>query len=157
MGHGRRADAAGAAERATRRPAAAARRRRSPRHLRDGDAAQRRGGARIERDLGTGRKELSFDWDLGGLYRIEQEGIEAEDAAWASYSVVNGDPLSARTDCRCSFILKRDDEWDTSGEARSTMTCTATHYLIDATLDCYEGDRRVFTRAWSWEIPRDHG
>ena len=115
------------------------------------------GGRRIEHDLGTDRKTLHFDWDMGGLYRIEQEGIEAEDAAWASYSVVNGDPLSARTDCRCSFILKRDEDWDTSGEARSAMTCTATHYLIDATLDCYEGDRRVFTRAWSWEIPRDHG
>ena len=50
----------------------------------------------------SGRSELEFEWDMGGLFKLEEDGIESEDAATARYSIVEGDPLSARVRCRCT-------------------------------------------------------
>ena len=35
------------------------------------------------------------------------------------------------------------------------MTATATDFLITATLEAFENDRPVFTKAWDVKIPRD--
>jgi hypothetical protein len=35
------------------------------------------------------------------------------------------------------------------------MRASRDQFLIDAELDAYEGERRVFSRSWHAEIPRD--
>jgi hypothetical protein len=35
------------------------------------------------------------------------------------------------------------------------MRATPTEFLLDATLDAYEGDTRVLSRKWGRRIPRD--
>ena len=35
------------------------------------------------------------------------------------------------------------------------MRATREHFLIDAELDAFEGERRVFARNWHAKIPRD--
>ena len=54
-------------------------------------------GARtITRELGSGRSELRFDWDLGGTNRDEVTGTEIRFEADAVFEIVEDDPLSAR-------------------------------------------------------------
>ena len=36
------------------------------------------------------------------------------------------------------------------------MSVTATEFLLDATLDAYEGEARVFSKEWRCRVPRDH-
>ena len=40
-------------------------------------------------------------------------------------------------------------------ETRTRMRGTRDDFLIDAELDAYEGERRVFSRNWHAQIPRD--
>jgi hypothetical protein len=35
------------------------------------------------------------------------------------------------------------------------LTCDETDFFVDATLDAYEADRRVFSRTWNETVPRD--
>jgi uncharacterized protein len=35
------------------------------------------------------------------------------------------------------------------------MTCDATHFRVEVTLDIYENDEKIFTRNWDRKIKRD--
>lgn len=50
--------------------------------------------------------------------------------------------------------LHRGD-WQVRTVTRTVLTSTRTHFRIQATLDAYEGDARVFARSWDETIPRD--
>ena len=113
------------------------------------------GSRRIERDLGTGRTDLIFDWDCGGRSRLAN-GLEYEDTSVATYSIVEGDPLSARVRVVNTSFTARD-RWQVSISAIGTMTCTATTFLVTSELEVVEGATRVFSRTWTHEFPRDHG
>ena len=44
----------------------------------------------------------------------------------------------------------------TGRDAHGADAPTTTDFQVDATLDGYEGDRRVFSRTWNERVPRDH-
>ncbi|MEU3223324.1 hypothetical protein ABZ695_09195 [Streptomyces sp. NPDC006976] len=44
--------------------------------------------------------------------------------------------------------------WDVRVETRTTLTSDDTAFHVDATLDGYEGGRRVFSRTWNEHVPR---
>ena len=113
------------------------------------------GFRRIERDLASGRSELIFDWDCGGRTRYPN-GIEYEDTSVATYSIVEGDPLSARVRVENTSGHGRGD-WQVSIRAVGTMTCTATTFLVTSELEVSEGATPVFARTWTHEFPRDYG
>jgi hypothetical protein len=112
------------------------------------------GFRRIERDLASGRTELIFDWDCGGRTRYPN-GIEYEDTSVATYSIVEGDPLSARVRVENTCGHGRGD-WQVSIRAVGTMTCTATTFLVTSELEVTEGATPVFARTWTHEFPRDY-
>ena len=91
------------------------------------------GFRRIERDLASGRTDLIFDWDCGGRTRYPN-GIEYEDTSVATYSIVEGDPLSARVRVENTSGHGRGD-WQVSIRAVGTMTCTATTFLVTSELE----------------------
>jgi hypothetical protein len=109
----------------------------------------------ITHDLSSSRSELVFDWDMGGLFRLTRDGVESEDAATARYSIVEGDPLSARVECQGRAIIGRGD-WQTRVEVTGLMTSTARDFHVTQTLDAYEGQTRVFARTGSVTFPRDN-
>ncbi len=122
---------------------------------RDCCAAARAAAAPITRDLASGRTELVFDWDCGGLNRLPN-GLLYEDTSVARYSIVDGDPLSARVEVENTSGYGRDD-WRVHIRATGVMTSTATHFLATSRLEVYEGETRIAARAWTHEFPRDHG
>jgi putative CocE/NonD family hydrolase len=116
-------------------------------------------GARtITRELGSGRSELRFDWDLGGTKRDEMTGTEITFEADAAFEIVEDEPLSARVRCMNVTALRREaDGWDARSEARTEMTCDADSFHIEAELRVLEGGEETFRRTWSFAIARDGG
>jgi putative CocE/NonD family hydrolase len=110
-------------------------------------------GRSMSLDLATGRTELAFDWDVGGLVRMPN-GIEVEDTNTTIYSIVEGDPLSAEVRCLMTGSYGRGD-WRTHCETDSRMTCDARSFTVTNTLRAWEGDERVFEHTWTSVIPRD--
>ena len=102
----------------------------------------------------AGARELIFDWDCGGRTRYPN-GIEYEDTSVATYSIVEGDPLSARVRVENTSGHGLGD-WQVSIRAVGTMTCTATTFLVTSELEVNEGATRVFARTWTHEFPRDY-
>ena len=89
-----------------------------------------------------------------GLQRIEAIGLELEEIARKVYRIKSDDPLSADNVILWTTRRRRGD-WQVRVETRTRMRATREHFLIDAELDAYEGERRVFSRNWHAKIPRD--
>jgi hypothetical protein len=69
------------------------------------------------------------------------------------YTIVEGEPLSARIRCNRITGLRRDN-WDVHIETSSTLSADAEQFHVTNVLDAYDGNTRVFTRTWHVKIPR---
>jgi hypothetical protein len=98
--------------------------------------------------------ETVFEWDVGGHRRLVEARTEMDDSSVTSYRIVDGDPLSASVESRCSSTLARDS-WNARVDTQSTMTSTATEFIVEQRLDAYEGDEQVYSRTWELSFPRD--
>jgi hypothetical protein len=108
-------------------------------------------------DQASGRSVLRFDWDQGGRIRLEASGTELEYTSGVEYSIVEGEPLSARVDCDNGVALERGaDDWYTRARATGTMTTTATHFCVTTALEAFERETRIWAKSWTFTIPRDH-
>ncbi|MDX6618962.1 MAG: uncharacterized protein QOK36_1348, partial [Gaiellales bacterium] len=116
-------------------------------------------GARtITRELGTGRTELRFDWDLGGTNRDDRTGTVIAFAADAVYEIEEDAPLTARVVCtNATGLARAADGWDGRSETRTEMTCDAERFLVASTLRVFDAGQETFARTWSFEIPRIGG
>jgi len=110
-------------------------------------------GRTLTRDIATGRVDLTFDWDVGGRVRLPN-GLEISDANTTTYSIVEGDPLSAQVRCRTVGSVGRG-AWRTRSETESVMTCDAERFHVTVTARAYEGEACAFARTWTFSIPRD--
>jgi predicted acyl esterase len=89
-----------------------------------------------------------------GLQRIDALGLELEEIGRKIYRIKSDDPLSADNLIHWTTRRGRGD-WQVRVETRTRMRATREHFLIDAELDAYEGERRVFCRNWCSSVPRD--
>lgn len=113
--------------------------------------------AKIQRhkhvDIVTGRTELQNVFDFGRI-RFSANGLETEDITTDTYTIVEGDPLSASV--RCDRLLEYQREaWRVRIETTSTMTADAANFHVTNILNAYEGDTRVFAKTWTFSVPRD--
>lgn len=109
---------------------------------------------RTAHDAIAGRTELLMARDFNGAQRLPS-GLEYHDEDPVVFSIVDGDPLSARVECRRRITVRRPD-WETRIEVIAVMTADADRYHVSSTLDVYEGDTRVHSAAHAAAIPRDH-
>lgn len=108
---------------------------------------------RVTRDLLSGKMTVDFPrW----TYRKDMPDIDQQQAsnAFARYEIVDGDPLSATIITGYDVELKRTDATITH-KSTGRMTCDATHFTIEMTLDVAENGTTVFERRWHERIPRD--
>ncbi|MCF8218227.1 MAG: CocE/NonD family hydrolase [Bacteroidales bacterium] len=87
--------------------------------------------------------------------------IRLEDINWTmqknvteKYSYKNDDYDSVKGDVYSERIFERG-QWHVATYTRTVLTSTKTHYIIQATLDAYEGDARIFSKSWSERIERN--
>jgi hypothetical protein len=70
------------------------------------------------------------------------------------FSIVEGQPTSARVQCLRQIELSRDD-WQTRIETSSVMTSDQDYFHLTNILDAYEGAARIFTKSWTRKIRRE--
>jgi uncharacterized protein len=110
-------------------------------------------GRSVHRDLSTGRVDLVYDWDVGGRTRLPN-GLEVEDSNRTTFSIVEGDPLSARVHCRTVGSVGRG-EWRTRCETDSVMTCDADRFHVTVVVHAFEGEACAFADTWTYTFPRE--
>ncbi|MBT7647204.1 MAG: peptidase S15, partial [Rhodospirillaceae bacterium] len=65
------------------------------------------------------------------------------------------DPQSATGEITYGFERKRGG-WSTRHNARCSMAMTREDYLLEASLEAFEGEGSVFKRDFKTTVPRDH-
>jgi putative CocE/NonD family hydrolase len=116
----------------------------------------RRPRLEVERDVLTGRTTLRMARDFTGAKRFPS-GLEYWDEDPVTFSIIDGDPLSARVECRRRIQIRRPElGWSTRIEVHAVMTADAERYHVSSTLDAYEGETRIHTASHTKAIPRDH-
>jgi predicted acyl esterase len=89
-----------------------------------------------------------------GLYRLDAIDLEVGQSSVQRYVVQDDDPLSARIEIAWSVVRARG-AWRIRTETRTVMTCSRDAFEIAATMEAFEGARRVFSRTWDKSVPRD--
>lgn len=107
----------------------------------------------VRRDLIDYRSVLEIVKDRG-LVRYEDIGLDVGLRAVERYAAVADDFTSVSGEAAWTMRFRRDD-WDIRVETRTVLRCSETEFLVDATLDGFENDRRVFSRSWNETVPRD--
>ena len=107
----------------------------------------------VTRDAVTGTVTAHQLQD-GGLVRHDDTGLLEGERGENWHSIVEGDPLSARSETR------RVDTWRKDGieiEIRTSQNLTAdrTDFHFHAELEALENGKPVFSRTWNETIPRD--
>ncbi|MFW5745137.1 MAG: CocE/NonD family hydrolase, partial [Spirochaetota bacterium] len=108
----------------------------------------------LRRDLAADRSVVEIVKD-DGRYLIPEIDLEISNAALERYEIQPGAPHSAAGTTRRVRSFSRAG-WSVRTETRTTLTCDETRFIVDAELDAFEGARRVFSRNFRSEIPRDH-
>ena len=109
---------------------------------------------RVVRELGTDEAMLEVIKDDGTM-RIEDIGTEVDQRTVERYTSVADDFCSIQGETWTSRTFRRG-KWKACAETRTILSCTPTHFRIEADIDAYEGENRIFCKTWSREIPRDH-
>jgi uncharacterized protein len=106
----------------------------------------------VHRDLAEDASTLEVINDSGTL-RLEDSGLEVTTCAVERYRSREDDFGSISGETVWERALKRGD-WQVSTVTRTVLTSNASDFLLHATLDAYEGERRVYSRNWDVIIPR---
>jgi hypothetical protein len=104
----------------------------------------------------------SITWDyqyVGGGNVVLPNGWEDEEWNRVSYFIREDDPLSAAVRVRIESVHRRGPQGRFHITSEGQMTCDATTFFVEDTVEVYEGEegdeRRVFSRTWRHEEPRD--
>lgn len=108
----------------------------------------------VHRDLENDVSTLEVLNDEGA-YRIEDIDLEVTRRTEEFYTYSQDDFESVRGEVRTHRAFRRGD-WSVETKTLTVLTSSKTHFFIQAELDAYEGDRRVFCKSWDRKIPRDH-
>ena len=108
----------------------------------------------IVRDAATGIVEVVRERDRGAWRTVDTD-VDYDATGTLSFSIAPDDPLSARQNFDLETSLGRDG-WRTKTRARSSLSCTASAYHLEARLEAFDDGERVFARKWDVTIPRDH-
>jgi uncharacterized protein len=109
-------------------------------------------GREVRRDVASGTVEVISTGSDG--HRLLDDGLEYREQERDVLRITDGAPLSAMVQCDRVFAVGRG-QWQTTVRTTSTMSATASAFQVTNVLDAYEGDRRVLTKTWHTEVPRD--
>ena len=112
-------------------------------------------GCFVRRDIADRMFEVEWVQDYGGRRRLEASGLEFETCGSDTFTIAEGDPLSAVTRSARTSVLRRGD-WCVRVETASALSADDTAFRVTNMLEAYEGDVRTWAKTWDLEIPRDH-
>jgi uncharacterized protein len=109
-------------------------------------------GRQVRRDVATGTMEVISTVNDG--HRLLDDGLEYREHERDLLQITDGEPLSALVQCHRVFSVGRG-EWQATIRTESMLSATAISFQVTNVIDAYEGLRRVFTKTWHAEVPRD--
>jgi len=109
---------------------------------------------RITQDIGSGEQLIEVLRDDGQAV-VEATGIETAFHKILRYRIHPDDPATARAEADYELLNRHDRGWETRVRTHSAIACTPTAFIIEADLEAFEGEIRVFSRSWTERILRD--
>ncbi|MEX2649802.1 MAG: CocE/NonD family hydrolase [Alphaproteobacteria bacterium] len=106
----------------------------------------------IEQDLASGLTTYAIERDEG-VTRLEAIGVETAFRKTTRYVIGEHDPSSARHENHIVLGFAHDG-WRPRIEARTALSATPEHFLLEADLAAFDGEHRVFARSWISKVPR---
>jgi len=107
----------------------------------------------ILRDISKATTTLTITEDNGRI-RYARSGMEVDDIRKGITRIKDDDPLSLFRQAQRRIEYQRGD-WRVWIDSDSKMTSDTEHFYLSCELDAYEKDTRVFTKTWTYKIPRD--
>mgnify|MGYP006279355831 CR=1 FL=1 len=107
----------------------------------------------VHRDLAEDASELEVIKD-DGRWRIDDLDLTISTATNEWYRSQGGDFESVSGETSTFKEFSRGD-WQATVRTSTYLTSTATHFLLRAELDAWEGHTRVFSESWNRRIDRD--
>jgi hypothetical protein len=89
-----------------------------------------------------------------GIYHLEDINLTVKQKTEEWYSYQGDDFRSARGETLWQRRFQRDN-WSVSTHTRTVLHCDTSWFYLDAELDAYEGDTRVYSRNWNERIHRN--
>lgn len=86
--------------------------------------------------------------------RYEDIGLDVRRRAYERYGAVADDFTSVSGESTWTMRFRRD-AWGVRVVTHTVLQSSETEFFVDATLDGYENERRVFSRSWNETLPRD--
>jgi putative CocE/NonD family hydrolase len=108
----------------------------------------------VHRDLVNYNSSLEIVKDAGTVH-FDDIDWDVSRRAYERYDSVADEFGSVRGESAWTMSFGRD-EWRVRTQTRTVLRSTESEFVLDATLDGYEGERRVFSRTWNERVPRDH-
>jgi len=102
----------------------------------------------------TGIQSFIFRSD-SGTSRFDRHGWTTSVKQDYQYYIHPDDPTSACVDLAATQTYSRENQLDARIEAHQKMTCDETHFLIEVTLDVFDGEEQLCSRQWNERIARD--
>jgi len=116
------------------------------------------GGRSYVHDLADGSLTWDYDYVDGGNV-VLPNGWESEEWNRVTYFIREDDALSAAVRVRIESVHRRGSQGRFHITTEGQMTCDATTFYVEDAVEVCEGDegdeRRVFSRTWRHEAPRD--
>ena len=109
-------------------------------------------GWQVIRDLVTGETTVETRKDEG-TFRLESIGLQVRSRTDERYRYLEDDPTSVRGEVHAVRGFTRGS-WQVETISDTILSCTEDVFRIQATLDAYEGETRVFAGSWDATVPR---
>src|SRR5262249_60032470 len=89
-----------------------------------------------------------------GRHTIDAIDFTSDHTKKEVFRIAEDDPVSAMAEIANSRCVGRGD-WNVRTETRTVMRATAAEFIVEATLDAYEGEIRILSRNWQVRHRRD--
>lgn len=107
----------------------------------------------MTREATTGTTTFTLHQDSGRI-RYKNHGLELDDISTHTLTIRDDAPLSLEQTVTFRLEYKRED-WQVVMKTESKLTADATFFYLSNFLEAYEGDVRVFSKAWTKRVARN--
>jgi 3-mercaptopyruvate sulfurtransferase SseA len=86
---------------------------------------------------------------------VERRQGRIPPAGTAAWEETQDSRATAYAEADHDLTNRHDQGWETRIKSHCAIACTAAEFIVEADLQAFEGDKRVFSRSWTERIPRD--
>ncbi|HSS89443.1 MAG TPA: hypothetical protein VLL69_09000 [Streptosporangiaceae bacterium] len=108
----------------------------------------------VARSIAAGRFEFTHRYATQRS-RLTESGIEVHTCEPDTFTICEDEPLSAAVRCERRYGLARGDDWRARLESVSEMRADAATFRVSTSLRAFDNEECLFSRTWTFDIPRD--